>query len=77
MSVGPWNPVESAVIYLPEKADITNPGSELVAISRVTDIPFLTICDKLEVVTGITKETKSTKCYRLKIVSRVRFLKRI
>ena len=45
MSVGPGNPLESAVIYLPEKGERTNPGSALVAISRVTDISFLAICD--------------------------------
>ena len=45
MSVGPGHPFESAVIYLPEKGEKTNPGSELVATSRVTDISFLAICD--------------------------------
>ena len=45
MSVGPGNPFESAVIYLPEKGERTNPGSELVATSRVTDISFLAISD--------------------------------
>ena len=45
MSVGPGNPFESAVIYLPEKGEGINPGSELVATSRVTDISFLAICD--------------------------------
>ena len=45
MSVGPENPFKSAVIYLPEKGGETNPGSELVAISRVTYILFLAICD--------------------------------
>ena len=38
MSVGPGSPFESAVIYLPKKREKTNPGSELVATSRVTDI---------------------------------------
>ena len=38
LSVGPANPFESAVLYLPEKGKRTNPGSELGATSRFTDI---------------------------------------
>ena len=45
LSVGPENPFESAVLYLPEKGERTNPGSELVTTSRVSDISFLAICD--------------------------------
>ena len=45
MSVGPGNSFESAVIYLPQKGERSNPGSELVVTSRVTDISFLVICD--------------------------------
>ena len=45
MSVGPRNPFESAVIYLPEKGERTNPGSELIVTSRVTDISLFAICD--------------------------------
>ena len=45
MSVGHGNPFEGITIYLPEKGDRTNPGSELIAISRVTDISFLAIRD--------------------------------
>ena len=45
MSVGRGNPLESAVIYLPEKDKNTSPGSELVATSRVTDVLFLAICE--------------------------------
>ena len=45
MSVGPGNPFESAVIYLPERGEGTNPGSELVATSRVSDISFVVIYD--------------------------------
>ena len=67
MSFWPGDPFESAVIYLPQKGERTNPGSELVATSLVTDISFLVMCDtnrqvtmeslkKIEVVTVITKE---------------------
>ena len=67
MSVEPGNLFESAVIYLPEKRERTNPGLELVATSRVIDISFLAIYDtnrqvtmeslkELEVVAVITKE---------------------
>ena len=45
MSVGPEHPFQSAVIYLSERRERTNPGSELVAISRDTDISFLAIYD--------------------------------
>ena len=45
MSVGPEHPFESAVLYLPEKGERTDPGSELVATFRVTDILCLAICD--------------------------------
>ena len=45
MSVRPGNPFESAVIYLPEQGEETNPRSEIVATSRVTDISFFAICD--------------------------------
>ena len=45
MSVGSRNPFDSAVIYLPKKREISNPGSELVATSRVTEISFLAIYD--------------------------------
>ena len=66
MSFWPGDPFESAVIYLPQKGERTNPGSELVAISRDTDISFLAIYDtnrqvtmeslkELEVVAVITK----------------------
>ena len=65
MNIGSWNPFERALIYLFEKGERTNPGSELVATSRVTNISFLAICDtnrqvtmelmkKLKVVTVIT-----------------------
>ena len=69
MSVGPGNPFESAVIYLPDdKGQRSNSESELVATSRVTDISFSAIYDtnrqvimepleKLEVVIVITKKT--------------------
>ena len=88
MSVGPGHPFESAVIYLPEKGEKTNPGSELVATSRVTDISFLAICDTNRQVTveslkkigsgnSYNKRKNSMKCYKLKIVSHVRLLKRI
>ena len=75
MSVGSGNLFDSTVIYLLEKGERNNPGSELVATSRVTDILCLAICDtnrqitmellkKMEMVTVITNEGKSIKCYR-------------
>ena len=51
MSVGPGNPFENAVIYLPEKGEKTHPGSELVAFSRVTNLSSMAICDKNRQVT--------------------------
>ena len=45
MSIGPGKPFESVIVSLPEKGERTNPGSELVAFSRVTDISALAICD--------------------------------
>ena len=45
MSVGPGNPFDSAVIYHPEKGERSNPGSDLVATSRLTDISLLAIYD--------------------------------
>ena len=45
MSIGPQKPFESVIISLPEKGEKTNPGSELVAFSRVTTISALAICD--------------------------------
>ena len=88
MSVGPGNTFKSAVIYLSEKGDRNNPGSELVATSRVSDISCLAICDTNRQVTmeslkqirsgnSYNKRKNSIKCYRLKIVSHVRLLKRI
>ena len=88
MSFWPGDPFESAVIYLPEKGERTNPGSELVATSLVTDISFLVMCDTNRQVTmesfkknrsgnSYNKRKEAMKCYRLKIVSHVRLLKRI
>ena len=45
MSIGPQKSFESVIIPLPEKGERTNPGSELVAFSRVTTISALAICD--------------------------------
>ena len=45
MSIGPGKSFESVIISLPEKGEKTNPGSELVALSRVIDIFALSICD--------------------------------
>ena len=70
MSAESGQPFKSDVIHLPEKGERTNPGSELVATSRVTNNSLLAICDtnrqvtieslkKLEMVTVITKEKKS------------------
>ena len=38
MSIKPQKKIESVIILLPEKGERTNPGSELVAFSRVTTI---------------------------------------
>ena len=51
MSIGPQEPFESVIILLPEKEERTNPGSELVASSRVTTILALNICDTNEKIT--------------------------
>ena len=45
MNVGPGSSFESAIIYLTEKGVRTNPESESVATSRVTDTSFLVIYD--------------------------------
>ena len=64
MSVGPGNPFKSAVIYLSEKGERTNPGSALVAISRVTDISFLAISDTNRQVTiKSLQKNRSGKSY--------------
>ena len=54
MSIGPCKPFESVIVSLSEKDERTNPGSELVAFSRVTDISALAICDTKN---NITLET--------------------
>ena len=67
MSVGPRSSLESTIIYLPEKRERTNTGSQLATTSPDTDISYLDIYDtnrqvpmtslkKLEVVIVITKE---------------------
>ena len=45
MSIIPGKPFENDIIFILEKGERTNPGSELVAFSRVTDISTLAICD--------------------------------
>ena len=45
MSIGPRKPFKGVIVSLPEKGERTNPGSELVAFSRVTYISALAICD--------------------------------
>ena len=45
MSIGSGNLFDSTVTYLLEKGERNNPGSELVATSRVTNILFLAIYD--------------------------------
>ena len=45
MSIRPGKLFETVIVSLPEKSERTNPGSELVAFSRVTDISALVICD--------------------------------
>ena len=44
MSIGLGKPFESVIVSFPEKSERTNPRSELVAFSRVTDISALAIC---------------------------------
>ena len=41
MSIVPRKPFESVIVSLSEKGDRTNPGSELISFSRVTDISAL------------------------------------
>ena len=43
MSIRPGKPSESVIVSLPEKGEKTNPGSELIVFSRVTDISALAI----------------------------------
>ena len=45
MSIGPGKPFESVIVSLPEKSERSNPGSELVVFSRVSDISALAIYD--------------------------------
>ena len=64
MSIGPGKPVESVIISLPEKGERTNPGSDLLAFSRVTDISALAICDTKNDITLETLEKIGTgSCY--------------
>ena len=51
MGIGSQEPFESVIISLPEKEERTNPGSELVALSRVTTILALNFCDTNEKIT--------------------------
>ena len=43
--IGPGRPFECFIVSLPEKDERKNPGSELVAFFRVTNISALAICD--------------------------------
>ena len=64
MSIGPGKPFESVIISLPEKGERTNPGSELVAFSRVTDISALAICDtKNDIIVETLKKIGTGSCY--------------
>ena len=64
MSIGPGKPFESVIVSLPEKGERTNPGSELVAFSRVTDISALAICDtKNDITLEILKKIVTGSCY--------------
>ena len=45
ISIKPGHPFENVIIYLPEKRERTNPGSELVAFSHVTNVSVLIIYD--------------------------------
>ena len=64
MSIVPRKPFESVIVSLPEKGERTNPGSELVAFSRVTDISALAICDTKNNITLETwKKIETGSCY--------------
>ena len=64
MSIGPGKSFESVIVSLPEKGERTNPGSELVAFSRVTDISALAICDtKNDITLEILKNIGTGSCY--------------
>ena len=64
MSIGPGKPFESVIISLPEKGERTNPGSELLAFSRVTNISALAICDtNNDIILEILKNIGTGSCY--------------
>ena len=64
MSIGPGKPFESVIVSLPEMGERTNPGSELVAFSRITDISALAICDTKNYITLETlKKIGTGSCY--------------
>ena len=51
MSIWPQKLFKSVIISLPQKGERSNPGSKLVAFSRVTTISALSICDTNEQIT--------------------------
>ena len=64
MSIGPGKRFESIIISLPENGERTNPGSELVVFSRVTDISALAICDtKNDIIVKTLKTIGTGSCY--------------
>ena len=64
MSIGLGKPFESFIISLSEKGERTNPGSELVTLSRVTDVSALAICDtKNDITLETLKKTGTGSCY--------------
>ena len=64
MIIGPGKPFESVIVCLPEKGERTNPGSEIVTFSRVTDISALAIYDTYKEITIETlKEIRTVSSY--------------
>ena len=64
MSIGLGKPFESVIVALPEKGEMTNPDSELVALSRVIDIQALAICDtKNDIALETLKNIETRSCY--------------
>ena len=76
MSIGPCKPFESVIISLSEKDERTNPGSELVAFSRVTDISALAICGTKNNITLETLKKIGTRSSYIKRKKIDKLLKR-
>ena len=63
-SIEAGKPFESVIIFLPEKGERINPGSELVEFPRVTDISALAICNtKNDITLERLKKIGTGSCY--------------